>query len=175
MRSGEMPERVSSSDLPICPMALGLAGRCHQADAAALNQHRSRVYERLIVAARLTRHCVRAAWVFEHRNRLAGEHRFIGRQVVATEQHGICCDTIAFLEQDQVARRYLASRDALLLAVAYHQCTRAGKVAQRFQHPFALVLLGHGQGYDEQHEEQQHQRVFNAAKQQVDSARGDQQ
>src|SRR5665811_1839226 len=44
------------------PDGTGLAGGCHQTDTAALYQHRSRVHERLIIAARLKRSCVSVSY-----------------------------------------------------------------------------------------------------------------
>ena len=38
------------------------------------------------------------------------------------------------------------------------------------QHPLALVFLEYGQDYDEQHEKQQHQRIFDIAQQQINAA-----
>ncbi len=113
--------------------------------------------------------------MFAYRHRLAGQHGFIGKQVVATKQHGVRRDSVPFGEQQQVARYHFSSCDALRLAIPYDPCTRTGQIAQGGQNPFALLRLKYRHRDDEYDEAQQHQRVGYLAQQQINYASRDQQ
>ncbi len=65
--------------------------------------------------------------------------------------------------------------DPARLAVAYHQRTRAGEVAQCFQRTLAATLLHETDAHDDKHETKQHQRLLAVAKHHVDGTAGHEQ
>ncbi len=82
---------------------------------------------------------------------------------------------IAFREQHHVSDDEFAAGNALGLSVANHQRTRAGHVAQRVEGLFAAALLNVGDGDDDEHEPQQHQRFVAITQREIDRPAGHQQ
>ena len=109
------------------------------------------------------------------RNGLACQEGFIGRKARCLHKHSVGGHPVAFGQHDQVAACHLALGDPQPIAAPDHQRARTGQVTQRLQHPFGPRLLHHGDTHRQAGEGQQNQRLFQAAKQQIDHTPCDQQ
>ncbi len=103
-----------------------------------------------------------------HRHGLAGEKGFIRREL-ALKQLSVCCDTVAFVQHEQVAAHHIASCDARLLSVADHQRARRREIAQRLQGALRLAFLGQGDANDHEHEGKEENGFGLVAQQQIDA------
>ena len=90
----------------------------------------------------------------------------------APEDARVRRNAVAFREDQDVAERYLAPRDALLHTVADHERARARHVPQGFQSPLRLVFLIDRNRHDEGHEAEEHQRLLRVSQDDIDQTAG---
>lgn len=153
------------------------AGGDDLGEAAAANHQRAGVHRRLIVAAGPAQ-CGGvgfAARELAHRHRLAGEQRLVDQEIVGLQQHRVGGDAVTLRQHHDVSARYLAPRNAFADAVADHQGTRAGEIAQRLQHAFGACFLNHRDHHRQRGEDQQDDRFLQIAERHVDHAAAEQQ
>lgn len=107
------------------------------------------------------------------RHRLAGQNRFVDREV-AFAKYRIRGHPIPFVEPYHVAADHVVRRDVRLFAVTDHTHTGRRQVPQGFERPLGLALLHQSDPYDDEHETEQKERLGAAAERQIDAARHEQ-
>ena len=105
-----------------------------------------------------------------HRHGFAGQGRFVGLQILATQKNGIGRHPVAFGKNDEVAPHDVAAGDPPALAVANDERAGAREVAQRFQHALGPRLLHHGDHDRHGREGDQDDRLLQVAERQVNDA-----
>src|SRR6185369_7548326 len=103
-----------------------------------------------------------------HRYRFPRQQRFIGLKIVGLHQYGVGGNAIAFGEDDQNAARDLAARDPSARAVADHQRTGTGEVAQCLQHSLGPRFLDDGDRDRHHRETEQDERFFQVSEEEID-------
>ena len=124
----------------------------------------------MVVAAGRTHRRVRCARNLPHRNRFAGEQRFVYEQVVRFHDHRVGRHPVALDQQQVVAAHHFSTRDPLDPAVSNHRCPGAGQIAQGLERALGLALLVERDADNHDDKTQQHQRILRLAQHEVDDA-----
>ena len=151
------------------------AGRAHDGDALSANDERAGKHEGQILAARPGHRGMPDSGRLPHRDRFAGQQRFIDQEIAGGSENSVRRHTVAFQDDHGIATDDLAARDALAHAVANDQGPRAGHVAQRVEDALAAQLLHHGDRYRDGGKDQQHEGFSEIAQDEIDDAGAEQQ
>ena len=152
------------------------AGGCDRSAASALgHQGPGEHTGRFACARRGSDAFEQWSGLLEHRGRLAGQQRFVHREVGRLDEAHVGRHPVAFGQQHDVAADDFAASDALRFTVSDHQGAWAREVAQGFQRPFGAALLDEGYAHHDDDETHQHQRFVPIAERHVDRAAGHQQ
>ncbi len=130
----------------------------------------------LPVAAGSDRRRARAGWIGRlcRRNRLACQQRFVRRQIIGFKNHAIGWNPVALDEDDEIAARNFAPRDAAAFAVTDDKRARACKIAQGVEDAFGSAFLKNGDQHREVREGEQHHGFCEIADREIDDSAGDQ-
>ena len=91
-------------------------------------------------------------------------------------KHGrICRDAVAFGKDDEVSTDDFGAGNALLNAVADHECTWAGRIAQAFEHALGTGFLNDGDQDRGARKNAQHDGLFEIAEDEIDRCCAEQQ
>ena len=101
-------------------------------------------------------------------NGLAGQERFVDREVRAGQDRSISRDPVAFAQDNDISPRHLASGNTMLLPVANDQGTRARQVAEGLEGALGLALLVERYPDDHEHKAEQHDRFPQVTENKVD-------
>ena len=151
----------------------------------ALHEQGARVEHRLVVATRRGAgpwragrgllQLVRQGQALAHRHRFPGEQGLVGAHTICRDEQCIGGHAVALAQLQQVAAHHVTAGNALRAAVAHHQRTRAGEIAQRLDGAFGPAFLEQRQRQRHQHEAEERHSLLQVAEQQVQRARREQQ
>ena len=105
---------------------------------------------------------------FSDGNRLPRQQRFVGLQIAAVHQHGVCGYPVALREHDDVAAHHVATGDALPLSAADNRGAWTAEVAQRFQHPLRAGFLDDRDHHRKRCENKEDKRFLEIPEDEVD-------
>ena len=110
-----------------------------------------------------------------HRQRFAGEQRFIQPEAYPLTQSNISRQPVALLEAQQIPQAHLIGRQLQIQAIAAQVHQRSRQAGQLGQRPAAAVLLQGIENADARHEHQQDRHLQRFADPAVDQGAGQQQ
>jgi hypothetical protein len=118
---------------------------------------------------------LRGAGALGHGNGLAGQQRFVHREIALFEHDAVGRDAVALRDHHQVSPHDFAGGDALASALPDHQSARTGKIPQRLQRALRLALLIKGDDDDHENGYQQGRRLLGVSQDKIDSPGSNQQ